>query len=170
MRFTAQFRLTVRQMDEINSTFQNMRQEFRDVPNRSDFILECIFKELVARICRFYLQAESMPTRPDSRIGAAISHIEQHFAEDLTVADISRVTTMTPSTFPRAFKNITGCSPIDYLIHLRVVRAAEKLASQDINVVDAAMSCGFNNSGYFTRKFKEVMGVTPRQYVRENRR
>ena len=77
---------------------------------------------------------------------------------------------LTVPTFRRIFKKVTGCAPIDYLIRLRVEEAA-KLMNKDnnIKVIDAAITCGFENSSYFTRKFKQIMEITPVNYLKSQK-
>ena len=53
---------------------------------------------------------------------------------------------------------------ITQLTNIRVEKAAELLRSRDIAVSAAAAECGFESPGFFTRKFKEIMGVTPKRY------
>ncbi len=78
---------------------------------------------------------------------------------------------MPESTFRHSFKKTIGVSPIDYLIRFRVEKAAEMMAENSkIKVIDAAMAVGFDNSSYFARKFKEVAGITPINYLRQQRK
>jgi len=60
---------------------------------------------------------------------------------------------------------------IDYLIRFRAEKAAEMTAENSkIKVIDAAMAVGFDNSSYFAPKFKEVVGITPVNYLRQQRK
>jgi len=75
------------------------------------------------------------------------------------------------TTFRRTFKKITGSSPIDYLIHIRIEKAAEMMREKtDAKVIEVCTSSGFENCGYFARKFKKITGVTPIQYLKKQRR
>ena len=77
---------------------------------------------------------------------------------------------MTRRTFPRAFKQTTGCAPLEYLLRLRIEKAAEMLAHGGLRVADAAMQAGFDDSAYFSRQFKAIMGVSPIAYARKEPR
>ena len=168
-RFTTKLRLDARQMDEMLPIIQAMQDEIERKQPGFNLVAEALFKIMVTRVCRFHTQAESMPSRAVSRVGLAVSFIERNYAGQVTIAALMRVTRMARSTFLRVFKETTGCTPIDYLNHLRIERAAEMLASRDLRVIDAAMNTGFDNSSYFTRKFKAIMGVTPKRYIRLHR-
>ncbi|MCK5852679.1 helix-turn-helix transcriptional regulator [bacterium] len=54
---------------------------------------------------------------------------------------------------------------------MRVKKAASILSDNtEMHVTDALAMCGFDNSSYFTRQFKSVMGITPREFVKKMRR
>ena len=73
---------------------------------------------------------------------------------------------MSKRTFLRVFRAATGATPIAYLIGVRIRRAAELLRQGGVTVTEAAMRVGFEDSNYFSRQFRKVMGVTPRSYAR----
>ena len=77
---------------------------------------------------------------------------------------------MSESTFRHTFKEITELPPIDYLIRLRIEKAVEMIVKDSsIRVIDVSMGTGFENSAYFTRKFKEIMKITPMQFLKKER-
>ena len=66
----------------------------------------------------------------------------------------------------REFKRVTGRSPIDYYLRLRVGRACELLRAGDRGVAEVAVDVGFADAGYFARRFRAAMGMSPREYRR----
>jgi len=71
---------------------------------------------------------------------------------------------MSLSTFKRAFKAVTGTSPIDYLLQTRLARACHLLRDTDKTVTEAALAAGFSDGNYFARQFRARMGCTPREW------
>ena len=71
---------------------------------------------------------------------------------------------MAPSTLLPVFKKVTGYSPIDYLLHVRLAKAGELLLKTSIPVSEIASDCGFNDSNYFSRQFRKTYGLSPRDY------
>ena len=96
--------------------------------------------------------------------------MENNFTQPISTLFLSKKASMAPSSFRRSFKEITGLPPIDYLIRLRIEKAVEMMSKNSrIKVIDAAVNSGFENSAYFTRKFREIMKVTPMQYLKKQR-
>jgi AraC-like DNA-binding protein len=91
-------------------------------------------------------------------------HIETHHTEAVGLDTLARKAGMSLSTFKRAFKAVTGTSPIDYLLRVRLARACHLLRDADRTVTEAALAAGFNDSNYFARQFRLRMGKTPREW------
>ena len=64
----------------------------------------------------------------------------------------------------RLFKQQTGLSPIDYLIHVRLEEAEKLLAKSNITVSDISDRVGFHSPSHFSKTFKENNHCTPSQY------
>ena len=58
------------------------------------------------------------------KISAAINYIENNFSKNITIAKLCVVSELPETTFRRTFKKITGSLPIDYLVHIRIEKAA----------------------------------------------
>lgn len=92
------------------------------------------------------------------------SYMEEHLAEDITLKDLASLTATNPQYLCRFFKEISGISPIQYLINRRIDMAAAMLLETDKSILAISMDCGFENVSYFIRKFKQKKGVTPGEY------
>ncbi|NSW90495.1 MAG: helix-turn-helix domain-containing protein [Firmicutes bacterium] len=97
-------------------------------------------------------------------IQAAVNFINNNYERDISLKDISKYVFLSQSYFARAFKEIKGVSPINYLIKVRVERAKELLAGTSRKVGDIAISVGFSNQQRFNEIFKKYTGMTPLQY------
>lgn len=83
------------------------------------------------------------------------------------VDDMSDALGMGRTAFYRKTKNVTGYTPNDILRTMRLNHAAKMLSTTDHNISDICRGCGFNNPSYFTRAFRDLYGVTPKEF-REN--
>jgi len=95
---------------------------------------------------------------------AAMEHIGEHFAEDISRDDVARIAHMSPSHFSRLVRKQTGKSFTELLNKTRVSHAADLLRRTDRSLVLIAMEAGFRDQSYFTKVFRRHTGLTPRQY------
>lgn len=94
----------------------------------------------------------------------AISYIEQNYSRNLTVEELASICGLDRSYFGKVFKETMGQSPQEFLIHYRMSRAAELLAGTDLSVGEIGVNVGYPNQLHFSRAFKTVHGISPRQY------
>jgi len=109
---------------------------------------------------------ENMPEhlRKMKQFKSAISMIQQHYSEDITLVDIAKSAHMNPNYFCRFFKEFVHQTPVQYLNYYRIGSACEKIASSSKSITEIAMECGFNDVSYFIKVFKRFKGVTPSEY------
>ena len=90
--------------------------------------------------------------------------IETHYAQPLTLQQLSAAVGMTPKYFCRFFKEATHRTPMDYIAFYRVELACYAFASTERNVTEIALDMGFADLNYFIRCFKKYKGVSPGRY------
>ena len=118
-----------------------------------------IFYEMITAL------TEKSYKRINSVIYKGILYIENNFLEKIHVNEISRMCSVSPSTFRSEFRKIKGMSPVEYVNYLRIMRAAQLLASLEVSVKETAELVSFSDVYYFSKMFKRYMGVTPGRYV-----
>ena len=94
-----------------------------------------------------------------------IDYINGHLDRDLGLAELAKIVQMSPHYFTRLFKQSTGLTPHQYVIHRRVERAKELLLNGELTIAEVAYSVGFANQSHLNRHLKRLLGVTPR-YIR----
>lgn len=110
---------------------------------------------MISRLERFDILAD--------RLSPAMLQIEQRYMEPLTVRVLAHSCSMSESVFTRHFKRVYGCTPVQYLIRVRLEAAKELLASTDDSFEEIAASCGFRSAKYFGDMLKRNEHVTPRE-------
>jgi two-component system response regulator YesN len=105
-----------------------------------------------------------------SQIKPAIDFIKSHFGQQITLEDVAHNSHLSISRLSHIFKEQTGLTIVDYITKVRIEHAKELLISTNKNCTEICFDAGYNNQSYFTRTFKEVSGVTPRQFREMNRR
>jgi AraC-like DNA-binding protein len=91
--------------------------------------------------------------------------LEEHYADRVSLRDLSRLTGLSPFHLHRSFSRRIGMPPHAYQVHVRISRARSFLRGGRA-ISDIASSTGFADQSHFTYAFKRLMGVTPGQYAR----
>ncbi len=107
---------------------------------------------------------EAAPVRLAGRTGRVIDFIRTNFADDLSLDQLSKVGGIGSSTFGRAFRAETGLTPHRYLIKVRVEAACDLLERTRLPITDIGMRCGFGQPSHFSTMFRQMIGMTPREY------
>lgn len=106
----------------------------------------------------------------DFYIKEAFSFIEQNFQNDISVEDIAAFCGLNRSYFGKIFRENMGKSPQEFLISYRMTKASELLKLTDLSIADIGNAVGYPNQLHFSRAFKNVYGISPRQWRNENKR
>jgi len=138
-----------------------LEQELKCRKPGFSFMAKALFMQLVCFFSRCYENRQTLTREPLERISRTIAFIEANYANPINMAELSSTSHMSPSKLYRDFKSATGFSPKEFLIRLRVMRGADLLRRGEANVTETAFQVGFNDSNYFCRVFRAVLGVTP---------
>jgi AraC-like DNA-binding protein len=122
-----------------------------------EYLLKLIFRK---NGCENMIDDKS---RYSHAIREALLYIEQHFRENITLADVAKHVGYAPAYFSRLFKDTTGQSYIEALTSLRL-SSASALLSNGYSVADACFSSGFGSLSAFFDVFKRKFGVSPSRY------
>ncbi len=123
--------------------------------------------EVLSKLCydlvvTYFLSLQEV--KQSSRLAAAKAYMEEHFAQDLAVADVARAVGMSESLLYRLFCE-EGCTPVEYLRTLRLSHAKRLLLEfPKMPIADIATACGFADSAYFCKVFRDREHMTPRAY------
>lgn len=107
---------------------------------------------------------DALQTRHHSILERCIERMELEFDPDLSLSVVADWCHFSPSYFSKLFKEHTGESFTDYLVALRMTKAAAKLKNSHKKVYEIAEEVGYRDVKYFTRIFKKVYGVAPNEY------
>ena len=158
-------RLDLKQLTYVTGLISSLEQELKDKKPGFSFTTKALFMLIICFLSQYYEDRQIRTRTPLVNISNAIAYIEANYAKPIRPADLASTVHMSLRNLYRNFKSATGFSPIEYLIRLRVMRGAELLRQGHLNVTETAFQMGFNDSNYFSRKFHEVMGLRPRQFV-----
>jgi len=97
-------------------------------------------------------------------IARAKRFVEQHHAEELTLAMVAKDAALDPSYFSTLFKHHSGEGFTSYLTRVRIEAAKELLRTTDLKVYEVAERVGYQNQYHFSRVFKRMTGLTPGEF------
>jgi AraC-like DNA-binding protein len=111
-------------------------------------------------------RCENGRSEPDVRqkIEQSVVYMQQHLDKPLQVATLAALANLSPSHYAKLFKRRIGRAPIDYFIRLRMQQARHLLADASLSVKEVAAALGYDDPFYFSRVFKSVNQVAPRDY------
>ena len=98
------------------------------------------------------------------KLKATLEYLRTHYAEEISLDDLSAVAGFSRKYFCKFFKDMTGTTPFQYLTTYRIEKAARKLLITELPVTQIAFDCGFNDLSYFIKTFKQLKGVSPNKY------
>ncbi len=114
--------------------------------------------------------SESISKEDRSLLKEIVKVINSHDPEQDSIhEEIKQATGLSSSTVLRKIKFITGMTTNDFIKNVRVNRAAELLKEKnELSVSEVAFICGFKDQHYFSKCFKQVYGVSPKDYKGES--
>ncbi|MCF7688789.1 MAG: AraC family transcriptional regulator [Cephaloticoccus sp.] len=166
-RFKNRLKLPVDELGQFLNIVAEIERELVDRNPGYRFMATAHFERLLGFISRSYTNVSKPVAQPVTQISEVLAYLERHYAKPLTVEDLARVAGMSPTSLFRLFKEIMDRSPIDYLIHLRIDKAAQLLRRGGLRVGEVSGAVGFNDSNYFARQFRRITGRSPRQSTRQ---
>ena len=96
-----------------------------------------------------------------ARISQSLSHLSSNYMDKISIDDLAHQANMSASSFHRAFKFVTGESPLQYLKKTRLNKARFLIAREGLRVSTAADQVGYESVSQFSREFKRYFNVSP---------
>ena len=87
-----------------------------------------------------------------------------HYNEDINLETIANIVHLNPSYFSSIFKKEVGVSFSNYLNKIRIEQSKLLLKNTDSSIVEIALEVGFEDQSYFSKVFKNLTKMTPKQY------
>ena len=133
-----------------------------------EYVLRSLLTHAVFMINSFDVLA-SKPTKltasvVPSTVLKVIRYLEEDFHEKITLDDLSHKFFIAKTTLIYNFNKYLSCSPMDFLLNIRLTKAKEMLTSSSDSIGKISEQCGFSSANYFGLIFKEKEGLSPLNY------
>ena len=163
-RFSSRLKLNEQQIKEIKGIILKMEREQTLRKEGYSYQTAAYFMQMIAYLSRVCSENSRSGKSNLYNLGEAISFMENNLDRGISIKELLKIAPMSESSLLRAFKKITGTSPLDYHLRKRIDRACSRLEVSDTSITTIAYDLGFTDSNYFSRQFKRVLGETPREY------
>ena len=144
-----------------------------DALRNDSFGYELTVRESLERILlhiyennREIIESPQEERNPDtSHMGEMLTYLHERYRDEITLRDLSAAAGISEREVQRCFRRVIGEPPIQYLIKYRLQQSINMMAlSPELTISEIAERSGFPSHAYYTKKFREVYGVTPKEY------
>ncbi len=107
---------------------------------------------------------KSVAEEPGKAFGIVVEYINENYPQRVSLSDLARISGLSVSRLAHGFKERTGTTPKEYLTLIRIHHAKQCLIHSELPCCKVGKEVGYGTQSYFTRRFKNLVGMTPRQY------
>lgn len=152
------------QLSVIESFIQLMFKEFVMKRESYKFAIREYLLTLLTYVKRMTLPTLTVADNNFKAISTAVSYLENHFAEMVSLEKLASLSFLSPRHFSRIFKDAYRCTPNQYQLQLRLKYAVSLMQDDALSLAAIAELCGYTDHAHFTKHFKASMDVTPRAF------
>lgn len=143
---------------EMIAELQNCRMGFQE-------LLTMYLKQIFLLIQRSRSEKKAtISTYLQEEMENARDYFEEHYNEPINIEEFAASRSMSVSWFLRKFKQVTGMSPMHFILTKRINNAVSLLETTNYNVTEISTIVGYDNPMYFSRLFKKQKGISPTEY------
>lgn len=146
------------------SNCEKLIKTIYDIYENSRRINEATISKYLTEILTSLLSEEVFESEPAKKIYESIRYMNTHFDQPLTVEMLSSAACLSPYYYIRLFKRVTGNSPHDYLLNLRITHAKYYLKTTEKPIKEIVYLCGFTTESSFCNTFRKRVGSSPTGY------
>ncbi|HIY58041.1 MAG TPA: AraC family transcriptional regulator [Candidatus Tetragenococcus pullicola] len=148
--------------------------EFQQHPSSFDLISKGLVLEIMGLTWRCLVkrqqQAQSSLSKSDrfnQVIQLIIAYMENNYAQDISIEQLATTHFISPTYLSKIFKEVTGVSPINYLIQIRLEKAFQLLETDEYSIKEVAKAVGYEDAYHFSKSFKKQYGQSPSKIRQE---
>lgn len=128
--------------------------------------IETLARAIVVRAAQIRQPRARISPLPKWRLRRVIDHVEAHISEAISLADLAAAAGLSRTHFTAQFRLATSCRPHDFIL-LQRIEAAERLLLQTTReILDIALTVGFQTQAHFSTVFKRIVGEAPGRWRR----
>ncbi|MBQ9071183.1 MAG: helix-turn-helix domain-containing protein [Clostridia bacterium] len=153
----------------VSEVFERIEREFTSGDFLSEEALRLLTCELLLVLIRNRKGGEKIKSN-HSPVDNVIDYIRENYMHDIKLSEAAKRESVSPEHLSRVFKKTTGFGFNEYLTLLRLQRAEFMLKNEPGKTIgEIAYECGFNDSNYFSYKFKQMYKISPKRARKEDK-
>lgn len=149
---------------EIFLHFKRIEEEYT---NPDEFSYEALLAHMRLLFYTIVRGADSatMPHSKNQMVDEVVGYVKKNFSSEISLSAMAKMHFVSSEHLSRTFKRETGFGFSEYLTIVRLRQAEYLLKNrEDMSISEIAYTCGFNDSNYFSDKFKKAYGTSPLKY------
>ena len=144
----------------VDLVFSTIEREYA----KNDFLtpssLKCLTESLLLMMIRNH--SEKIQNDRNTIVEVAIRYIQENYASTIRLAEVAKMLSVSEEHLSRTFKKEITFGFSEYITLIRLQKAETMLKNEPSRAItEVAYACGFNDSNYFSYKFKKAYGMTP---------
>ncbi len=152
---------------QLEPLIAQLTHEVRSDDPCSDVLAESLFIQLAVTLWRHRIPIGCDQLPAPSRFGHVLAYLRHHCTAEVNIEQVAHRSGYSPRTFARVFREITGTTPHNYLVQLRIGHAKRAIRMTDDSITQIAFASGFHDSNYFSFCFGKMTGLSPSEYRRQ---
>jgi AraC-like DNA-binding protein len=158
------FRMKLNTFLALKNLIESISREMTDRLKGYQVTVTSYFLHFLSLLSRAYDEKQQAVSSYGADVIRLIEFVKEHYRGFLSMDQLLEISGMSESRVQRIFKHHFGCSPFQYINRLRLSAAKDDLILTSKSITEIALDLGFNDSNYFTRRFKESAGMSPREF------
>lgn len=164
MNFKGMLALNEAQLQEATRLLDLILTEYELQPQGYRLMIRSYFTALVGLLSRYYQIGSGADDNKALRIGEAVTYIEEHFLQPITLQAMADKAYLSARQFQRVFTRNYHTTPMDYVIRKRLDYSCTLLRHPNLSISQVALESGFRDQNYYARQFRKVYSCTPSEY------
>lgn len=163
--------------EELSACYKEIEQMLRQMKEQKNMFylnIKAKMLELIAVAYKYDLLTRQVREGREEagtveNLKKVLQYIGEHYSSPIRLSELAELVNMNEQYFCWYFKKNIGKTITEYINVIRVEKAATALAETEDKIIDIAAACGFDNIGYFIRRFKKEKGMTPSEYRKKSK-
>ncbi len=156
-------------VDEINLLMEKINEEYLHPNYYSSCMVAGYLQIMWGLLLRNHNYYTNEHVYSNTYIPFVLKYIHANYSSDITLGQVAEQCSITPEYLSRIFKSEMGMTFNHYLTSVRMKEAEILLMQTNISVAEIAFTIGYNDSNYFTNKFKKIYNISPTQFRNQHR-